>query len=39
MPPVPAGAERVCSNDVCYDDRGLMYLIDRTRGLHIVERV
>jgi hypothetical protein len=38
MPPVPAGADRVCSNDVCYDDRGLMYLIDRTRGLHIVER-
>ena len=39
VPPVPAGADRVCSNDVCYDDRGLMYLIDRTRGLHIVERV
>ena len=38
MPDVPAGAQRVCSNDVCYDARGLMYLIDRTRGLHIVER-
>ncbi len=25
-------------NDVCYDDRGLIYLIDRTRGLHILER-
>src|SRR5438876_188042 len=39
VPPVPEGASRVCSNDVCYDSRGLMYLIDRQRGLHIVERV
>jgi hypothetical protein len=39
MPPVPAGATRVQSNDVCYDDRGLIYLIDRTRGLHILERI
>jgi hypothetical protein len=23
---------------VCFDDRGLIYLIDRTRGLHILER-
>jgi hypothetical protein len=38
VPPVPAGAERVQSNDVCYDDRGLIYLIDRGRGLHILER-
>lgn len=38
MPEVPAGAKRVQSNDVCYDDRGLIYLIDRTRGLHILER-
>jgi hypothetical protein len=29
----------VQSNDVCFDDRGLIYLIDRTRGLHILERV
>jgi hypothetical protein len=28
----------VCSNDVCYDARGLLYLIDRDRGLHILER-
>jgi hypothetical protein len=28
----------VQSNDVCYDARGLIYLIDRTRGLHILER-
>lgn len=38
LPDVPPGAERVCSNDVCYDARGLLYLIDRTRGLSIVER-
>ncbi len=36
---VPEGAKRVQSNDVCFDDRGLIYLIDRTRGLHILERV
>jgi hypothetical protein len=28
----------VCSNDVCVDDRGLMYLVDRGRGVHILER-
>ena len=39
MPPVPEGARRVQSNDVCYDDRDLIYLIDRTRGLHILERI
>ena len=38
IPDVPAGAARVQSNDVCFDDRGLIYLIDRTRGLHILER-
>jgi hypothetical protein len=36
--PDAADGGRVCSNDVCYDARGLMYLIDRDRGLHIVER-
>jgi len=36
---VPAGATRVQSTDVCYDDRGLIYLMDRTRGLHILERI
>jgi hypothetical protein len=39
MPPVPQGAERVQSNDVCFDEKGLIYLIDRTRGLHILERI
>jgi hypothetical protein len=38
VPPVPEGASRVCSNDVCVDDRGLMYLVDRGRGVHILER-
>ncbi len=37
--PDPApGADRVSSNDVFEDDRGLIYLIDRVRGLNIVER-
>ena len=39
MPDVPAGAQRVCSNDVYVDRRGLIYLIDRNRGLSILERV
>ena len=39
MPPVPEGSTRVCSNDVFVDDRGLMYLVDRVRGVHILERV
>ncbi len=39
VPAVPEGQERVCSNDVCVDARGLIYLIDRGRGLHILERV
>ena len=39
MPDIPDGAKRVQSNDVCFDDRGLIYLIDRTRGLHILERL
>jgi len=37
--PDPApGAKRVSSNDVYQDDRGLIYLIDRVRGMTIVER-
>jgi len=38
MPDVPAGTDRVSSNDVTVDERGLIYLIDRRRGLTIVER-
>ena len=36
--PAP-GAERPASNDVFVDDRGLMYLVDRVRGVHILERM
>jgi hypothetical protein len=39
MPDVPSGAQRVCSNDVFVDARGLIYLIDRNRGLSILERM
>src|SRR3989442_850161 len=38
LPAVPEGSTRVCSNHVCIDARGLMYLVDRGRGVHIVER-
>lgn len=38
MPDVPPGSDRVQSNDVTIDDRGLIYLLDRVRGLHILER-
>jgi hypothetical protein len=38
MPDVPQGTDRVSSNDVTVDERGLIYLIDRRRGLTIVER-
>jgi hypothetical protein len=30
---------RAQSNDVTYDERGLIYLLDRIRGCHILERV
>ena len=36
-PDVPAGYEFVSSNDVTVDDAGLIYLIDRQRGLSIIE--
>jgi hypothetical protein len=38
LPAVPEGQSRVSSNDVEVDERGLLYLIDRGRGLHILER-
>lgn len=37
LPDPPAGAERASSNDVTIDDRGLIYLIDRIRGVDIIE--
>ena len=39
MPDVPPGSTRVQSNDVTVDERGLIFLLDRVRGLHILERV
>jgi hypothetical protein len=41
MPDPAAGygeEARVQSNDVTVDDRGLLYLLDRIRGCHILER-
>jgi hypothetical protein len=37
-PDPPPGCARVSSNDVTQDPRGLIYLVDRQRGVHIVER-
>lgn len=39
MPDVPEGTDRVSSNDLTVDDRGLIYVLDRRRGLTIVERI
>jgi len=38
LPDPPEGSARVQSNDVTFDDRGLLYLLDRVRGLTILER-
>ncbi|HEY1505427.1 MAG TPA: hypothetical protein VGF92_14060, partial [Stellaceae bacterium] len=38
VPEPAAGAKRCQSNDVYQDDRGLIFLIDRIRGLEILER-
>ncbi len=37
QPDPPPGCERASSNDVTSDDRGLLFLIDRQRGLDILE--
>ncbi|MGE0626520.1 MAG: LVIVD repeat-containing protein [Hyphomicrobiaceae bacterium] len=37
MPDPAPGAERVSSNDVTIDDRGLIYLVDRIGGIDIIE--
>lgn len=37
LPDPPSGAERSSSNDVTIDDRGNLYLIDRIRGVDIIE--
>lgn len=37
LPEPPSGGDRVSSNDVTVDGRGLIYLVDRVRGLDIIE--
>jgi hypothetical protein len=37
LPDPPDGFERVCSNDVTIDSRGLIYLADRQAGVDIIE--
>ncbi len=37
--PAPSAGGRVQSNDVTLDGRGLIYLLDRSRGCHSLERV
>ena len=36
-PEPPDGFDRVSSNDVTIDGRGLVYLVDRQRGIDIIE--
>jgi hypothetical protein len=37
LPDPPEAGQRVSSNDVTIDDRGLIYLVDRIRGVDIIE--
>jgi hypothetical protein len=37
LPDAPQGFDRVSSNDVTIDSRGLVYLVDRQRGVDIVQ--
>ncbi len=37
MPDAPEGTDRSSSNDVTIDHRGIVYLIDRIRGVDIIE--
>ncbi len=39
VPEPPAGSDRAQSNDVTVDENGLIYLLDRRRGVTILERV
>lgn len=36
---IPPGCPGVQSDDLTVDDRGLIYLLDRVRGLNTLERV
>ena len=35
----PRCEQRPASNDVFVDERGLIFLVDRVRGFHILERL
>jgi hypothetical protein len=37
LPDPPDAGARLSSNDVTIDDRGLIYLVDRVRGVDIIE--
>jgi hypothetical protein len=37
LPDPPKGADRASSNDVTMDARGLIYLVDRIRGVDVIE--
>ena len=37
LPDPAAGANRVSSNDVTMDERGLIYLVDRVNGVDVIE--
>jgi hypothetical protein len=39
VPDAPQGFDHPLANDVFVDDRGLMFLLDRQRGFHILERL
>ena len=39
VPDVPEGCTRVQANDVTVDERGLIYVTDRQRGVTIIERL
>jgi hypothetical protein len=39
IPDAPQGFDHPLSNDVFVDDRGLIFLLDRQRGFHILERM
>jgi hypothetical protein len=36
-PDPPPGCARASSNDVTVDSRGIIYLTDRQRGVHLIE--
>ena len=39
VPDPPDGFDKPLGNDVFQDEAGIIYLIDRRRGLHLLERV